>query len=77
MTHCCCCYRSNFKLTGKGIKIGIIDTGIDFTHPAFGSCTGVNLPRGQCRVVAGRDFVGDQYIGASTTPKPDNDPVRI
>lgn len=27
--------------TGQGIKVGIIDTGIDYTHPALGGCFGV------------------------------------
>ncbi|MBS3131829.1 S8 family serine peptidase [Candidatus Woesearchaeota archaeon] len=27
-------------LTGKGITIGIIDTGVDYTHPDLGSCFG-------------------------------------
>jgi len=27
-------------LTGKGIKIGIIDTGVDYTHPDLGGCFG-------------------------------------
>lgn len=67
--------RSNFALTGKGIKIAVVDTGIDYTHPAFGSCTGINAPAGRCRVVAGRDLVGDNYTGGSSKPQPDNDPV--
>lgn len=28
--------------TGQGIKVAIIDTGVDYTHPALGGCFGVN-----------------------------------
>jgi cysteine-rich repeat protein len=39
-------------LTGKGIKIAIIDTGVDYNHPDLGSCIGVS-----CKVLGGWDFV--------------------
>jgi subtilisin family serine protease len=55
-------------LTGKGIKVGIIDTGVDYMHPALGGCFGEN-----CRVAYGYDFVGDEYDGEND-PQPDNDP---
>ncbi|MEK6881621.1 MAG: S8 family serine peptidase [Nanoarchaeota archaeon] len=29
-------------LTGEGVSIAIIDTGIDYTHKDFGSCNGIN-----------------------------------
>ncbi|KAI7850465.1 hypothetical protein BDC45DRAFT_401103, partial [Circinella umbellata] len=45
-------------LTGKGIKVGILDTGIDYTHPALGGCFGNG-----CRVAYGYDLVGDSYGG--------------
>lgn len=55
-------------IIGKGIKIGIIDTGIDYNHPALGGGFGQGF-----KVVAGYDFVGDNYNGAND-PVPDNDP---
>ncbi|KAI0088133.1 subtilisin-like protease [Irpex rosettiformis] len=57
------------NITGKGIKIGIIDTGTDYTHPLLGGGIGPGH-----KVIGGFDFVGDAYNG-SNTPKPDNDPL--
>jgi subtilisin family serine protease len=41
-------------LKGNGMKIGIIDTGIDYTHPSMGGCMGPN-----CKVLGGYDFVNN------------------
>lgn len=54
---------------GTGIRIGIIDTGIDYAHANFGGGTFPNS-----KVKGGWDFVGDAYNG-SNTPVPDNDPM--
>jgi minor extracellular serine protease Vpr len=42
---------------GDGIKVGIIDTGIDLQHPDFGN-----------RIKFGYDFVGDNYDSGSPDP---------
>jgi subtilisin family serine protease len=42
------------NLTGEGITIGIIDTGVDYTHPDLGGCFGAG-----CKVFGGWDFVND------------------
>ncbi|KAI1818848.1 subtilisin-like protein [Poronia punctata] len=55
-------------ITGKGIKIGVIDTGVDYTHPALGGCFGPG-----CLVSYGSDIVGDEYTGFNI-PVPDEDP---
>lgn len=61
-------------ITGAGIKVGIIDTGVDYDHPAFG---GTGVPGGTrfptARVAYGYDFVGDAY-DANTNPNPVPDP---
>ena len=76
-------------LTGKGIRIAIIDSGIDYTHAAFGGAGtrdeyDANDPTiiepgtfPTAKVVGGWDFVGEQYDvdGGSDTPDPDPDPL--
>jgi subtilisin family serine protease len=52
-------------IVGKGIKVAVIDTGIDYTHPALGGCFGPG-----CLVSFGSDIVGDDYTGFNT-PVPD------
>jgi len=77
--------------TGEGIKVAIIDTGIDYLHTDFGGSgleadyarndetiitDNVGFPSG--KVVGGYDFVGDNYDAsdpALETPAPDPDPM--
>ncbi|TDE00409.1 S8 family serine peptidase [Jiangella asiatica] len=73
--------QSELGLTGEGLQVGIIDTGIDIDHPDLG---GDGEPGGTVfptdRVVAGHDFVGDHYNADDTsaayqpTPQPDDNP---
>ncbi|KAL2062880.1 hypothetical protein VTL71DRAFT_5952 [Oculimacula yallundae] len=56
-------------IKGKGIKIGIIDTGVDYRHPSLGGCFGAG-----CKIAFGYDFAGDDYdpdLGIPTVEKPD------
>lgn len=55
---------------GTGVKIGIVDTGVDYLHPALGGCFG---PTPGCVVQYGHDLVGDDFYG-SNAPDPDADP---
>lgn len=54
--------KKKLKLDGSGVKAGIIDTGVDYTHPAIGGgpsgCSKVGDPG--CRVVKGYDFVTER-----------------
>lgn len=59
---------------GQGIKIAVIDSGIDYTHPALNG----GLPAGQkcfgepqCQVVGGADLVGDNFNGKNAMPSSD------
>lgn len=74
--------QSVLGLSGKGIKVAIVDTGIDYDHPDLGG-NGVptaspggpspNFPNS--RVIKGYDFVGDNYnadgTGDQLVPHPD------
>jgi len=57
------------SLTGHGITIGIIDTGVDYTHPALGGCTITNnINDGSCSKVIG----GYDYVNGDTNPIDDH-----
>src|SRR6185369_12636206 len=72
--------------SGQGIKIAIIDTGVDYTHANFGGPGTVAAYNANnhniiepgtfptAKVVGGKDFAGDAYTG-SNTPVPDPDPL--
>ena len=38
---------------GANTTVAVLDTGVDYSHPAFGSCS---APRGSCKVVYAQDF---------------------
>ncbi|MGW6937147.1 S8 family serine peptidase [Lentzea sp. NPDC054927] len=76
---------------GDDVRVGIIDTGVDYTHANLGGPGTVDAfravnPRAAdpnfptAKVVGGYDFVGEEYDGESTdpainTPKPDPNPI--
>lgn len=78
--------HGKFSVTGKGVRIGIIDSGIDYTHAMFGGSGKLadyesndpkiiekgSFPTG--KVVGGYDFAGDNYDG-TRAPRPDDDPI--
>lgn len=71
--------QNSLGLTGEGVKVGIIDTGIDIDHPAFGgSGTGGTTAFPSARVAYGYDLVGDNYNSIGTPdqqiPVPDANP---
>lgn len=44
-------------LTGEGTVVAIVDTGVDYMHQDFGSCS--FLEQGNCKVIGGYDFIND------------------
>ena len=71
--------QSELGYTGKGIKVAVMDTGIDVDHPAFG---GDGVARydsplfPSARVAYGYDFVGDDFNADPASPgyNPDTAP---
>ncbi|MFI5609680.1 S8 family serine peptidase [Amycolatopsis sp. NPDC051903] len=84
---------ASWQQTGKfgdGIRVGVIDDGIDYTHADFGgpgtpaAYQGVDRTKPSplfpsAKVIGGTDLVGDDYDSAgktgSPTPKPDPNPI--
>ncbi|KZL79152.1 subtilisin-like protease [Colletotrichum incanum] len=56
-------------ILGEGVRLFVIDAGIDYLHPALGGCFGKG-----CKVEFGYDFVGDDYGFKNFTPNPSPDP---
>ncbi|KAK4065886.1 uncharacterized protein Triagg1_8438 [Trichoderma aggressivum f. europaeum] len=56
-------------IKGKGVKIGIIDTGVYYLHPSLGGGFGPGY-----KIPFGYDLVGDNYT-RTNTPVPDDDPL--
>ncbi|KAI8047228.1 peptidase S8/S53 domain-containing protein [Syncephalis plumigaleata] len=54
------------KLTGKGVRIGIIDTGVDYRHPALGGDNPATR-----RVKFGHNFVDNEIINGKLQPPED------
>ncbi|MGZ3691135.1 MAG: S8 family serine peptidase, partial [Pseudobdellovibrio sp.] len=78
-------------ITGKGVRVGVIDTGIDYTHSMLGGvgtadaykAIDPNVPNDAFpnkKVVGGIDLVGTEFDSASPDfnkhlPKPDMNPI--
>lgn len=81
----------DFNIKGQGIKVGIIDSGIDYTHCMFGGAGTEEVFKSinpleptehfpNDKVVGGFDFVGDVYNPGSILseiriPRPDSNPI--
>ena len=75
--------QNSLNLTGEGVDVAVLDTGIDVDHPDIGGDgvtggaeSGDSFPNS--RVLRGWDFVGDAYnasgTGAALIPHPDPNP---
>ena len=64
---------------GTGIKVGVVDTGLDLDHPDLGGDGTAGAPFTNSRVVGQFDFVGDAYnadpASPSYNPTPSPDPI--
>jgi minor extracellular serine protease Vpr len=69
--------QNSLGLTGAGIKVAVMDTGIDIDHPDFGgNGTNGTTTFPTARIPFGHDFVGDAFNADSTSPSYNPNPVE-
>ncbi|MHA7862262.1 S8 family serine peptidase [Tessaracoccus sp. Y36] len=73
--------QSELGATGRGVKVGIIDSGIDYAHPDLGGTGSETTTFPTERVAYGWDFIGDDWtsfpdeFGEVGEITPDGDPM--
>ncbi|KAH8586559.1 putative minor extracellular protease vpr [Bisporella sp. PMI_857] len=55
---------------GKGVVVAVVDTGVDYTHPALGGGFGPGF-----KVAGGYDLVGNEFWPETAEKTPDADPI--
>ncbi|MDP2137155.1 MAG: S8 family serine peptidase [Candidatus Didemnitutus sp.] len=76
---------AGLNMRGTGVKVGVIDSGVDYLHAAFGgpgitgaaagvTDTNANGHFPNAKFPGGWDFVGNNYTGSATVPQPDANP---
>lgn len=62
--------QAELGFSGAGVRVAVMDTGVDYHHPDLGGCFGPG-----CRVVTGYDFVGDAFNANPSSEDYDPNPV--
>ncbi|KAI8972688.1 peptidase S8/S53 domain-containing protein [Pilobolus umbonatus] len=63
--------HKKLNVTGHGVLVGVIDTGFDYNHPAFGGGIGPDH-----KILFGYDIAGDIFEKVDPNiPYPDNNPI--